>query len=179
MDLVWTSQVERNGTRGVDTADVAAIKAQTESTFPQQPESSPIRVSMPNTRSQTARSYRTNPLPTLEEDLRNLDVDDEGETAPQTRPQTPSLDHDAEAERREAEGIETRTTPRSRKITSSTHSFQIRLVRGADPNEGRCLITNLTSPAVQSCHLVAQATNAQMVRVSGFHKSSVLTEFDL
>ena len=175
MDPVWTSQVERNGTREVDTADVAAIKAQTESTFPQQPESSPIRVSMPNTRSQTVRSYGTNPLPTLEEDLRNLDMDDGGGTAPQTSPP----DREREAERRETEGIETRTTPRSRKITSSTHSFQMGLVRGADPNEGRCLITNLTSPAVQSCHLVAQATNAQMVRVSGFHKSSVLTKFDL
>jgi hypothetical protein len=172
MDPVWTGQVERNGTREVDTVDLAAIKAHSESTFPQQPESSPI--SMPNTRSQTARSYGTNPLPTLEEDLRKLDVDDGGETAPQIRPRTPSLDHDAEAERREAaeaEAIETRTTPRSRKITSSTHSFQMGLVRGADPNDGRCLITNLMSPAVQSCHLVAQATNAQTVRVSGFHIS--------
>ena len=126
---------------------------------------------MSNTRSQTWHSYRTNPLPALEEDLRNLNMNDEGETAPQTRPQTPSPDHDAEAGGREAKGIETRTTPISRKITSSAHSFPMGLALGADPNEGRCLITNLTSPAVQSRHLVAQVTNVQTVRVSGFHTS--------
>jgi hypothetical protein len=124
-----------------------------------------------NTHFQTAHSYRTNSLPALEGDLGNLDVDDEGETVPQTRPQAapPSPDHDAEGERREARGIETRTMPRSKKITSSAHKFQMGLVRGADHNEGCCLVTNLTSPAVQSCHLVAQATDAQMVRASGFH----------
>ncbi|KAF8557059.1 hypothetical protein OG21DRAFT_1494986 [Imleria badia] len=157
MNPAWTDRVERSGTREVDTVDLAAIKAQPDSTSHQQPESSPISMP-PITRSRTARS--TKPLPTLEEDLRNIDVsDNEGEAAPQTPPQTPAPAHDAEAEGPTAEDIETRTTPKSRKVASSIQSFQIGLVLAADPNEGRCLITNVPSPAtVQLCHLVAQAT---------------------
>ena len=112
----------------------------------------------PITRSRTARSYHTNPLTTLEEDLNNLDVsDNEGETAPQT----PAPDHNAEVERPEAE-LE------GRRVASSIHRFQIELVLAADPNKGRCLITNVSNPAtVQLCHLVAQATKTPTVRVSG------------
>ncbi|KAI9573777.1 hypothetical protein HD554DRAFT_2310386 [Boletus coccyginus] len=154
VDLVWTSQVERNGTR-VDTPDLAAIKAQPENTFPQQPESSSISMP-PKTRSQTARSRPPNSpsLATLEEELRNLDVEDDGRRSPQP----PSPDYDPADERREAEGLETRTTPKIRKKTRTVTSSQKDLARSADPNDGRCLITNRPEP-VQSCHLVAQATD--------------------
>ena len=175
MDPEWTGQVEKKGMREVDTVDLAAINAQPENTSPRQPEPSPVGMP-PITRSRTARSYHTNPLPTLEEDLSNLDVsNNEGETAPQTPPQTPAPDHNAEAERPEAEleGKEVRTTPKSRKVASSIQSFQIELVLAADPNEGRCLITNVPSPATVQlvCHLVAQATKTPTVRVSGLHMS--------
>ena len=150
----------------VGTVELAAIKVQP---FPQQPESSPIN--MAKTRLQTARSHSTNPttLPTLQEDFGNLDMGDEGETVPQGPPQPASQDNDAEVERREAEGIDMCTTPRSRKIATS-HSIQKDLVLHADLNYGRCLITNLLSPTtVQACHLVAQATRTQTVRVSVLH----------
>ena len=88
--------------------------------------------------------------------------------APQTPLQTPAPAHDAEAEGPTAEGIETRTTPKSRRVAYSNQSFQIGLVLAADPNEGRCLITNVPSP-VQLCHIVAQATKSPTVRVSGLH----------
>ena len=161
MDPLWTGQVEGNGTREVDAADLASIKAQPESTFPQQPESSPISMP-PKTRSQTARSRPPNPssLVTLEEELSNLHVEDD-----RRRPtQPPSPDYDPADERREAEGIETHTTPRIRKKTRTVTSSQRDLARNADPNNGRCLVTNRPEP-VQSCHLVAQATNHETVRV--------------
>ena len=171
MDPVWTGQVERNGTREVDTAELGAIKAQPdESTCPQQPGSSPITMS-PNTRPRTALSSRAKTLPTLEEGLVNLDVGDEGKTAPQTPPPASSPDHDAEAVRQEDEDIEIRTTPKTRKVTPSAQSFQWDLAIRADPNGGRCLITNLPSRAVQWCHLVAQATKPQTVGVYGLHTS--------
>ena len=164
MDLVWTGQVERNGTREVDAADLAAIKAQTGSTFAQQPESSPISMP-PKTRSQTARSRPQNPssLVTLEEELSNIHVED-GRTRPRRPTQPPSPDYDPADERRETEGIETHTTPRIRKKTRTATSSQRDLARDADPNNGRCLVTNRPEP-VQSYHLVAQATNHETVRV--------------
>jgi hypothetical protein len=156
--------VERNGTREVDTADLAAIKAQPESTFPQRPESSPISMP-PKTRSQTARSRPPNPssLVTLEEELRNLHVEDD-RTSPRRPTQPSSPDYDPADERREAECIESHTTPRIRKKTRTIGSSQKDLVRRADPNDGRCLVTNRPDP-VQSCHLVAQATDHETVRV--------------
>ena len=173
LDPVWTGQVEGNGTRKVDTETIKARPD--ESIFPQQPESSPIAMS-PNTRSRTALSSRAKTLPTLEEDLVNLDMGDEGKTAPQTPPPapppapSPGPDHDAEAARHEDEDIGIRTTPKTRKPTPSAQSFQWDLAIRADPNGGRCLITNLPSPTtVQWCHLVAQATKPQTVRVSRLH----------
>ncbi|KAI9573775.1 hypothetical protein HD554DRAFT_2052527 [Boletus coccyginus] len=152
VDPVWTGQVESNGTR--DTPGLAAIKAQPEST-PPQPESSSISMP-PKTRSQTARSRPPNSpsLATLEEELRNLDVEGDSRRSPQP----PSPDYDPADERREAEGLESRTTPKIRKKTRTVTSSQKDLARSADPNGGRCLITNLPEP-VQSCHLVAQATD--------------------
>ena len=107
----------------------------------------------PKTRSQTARSRPPNPssLVTFEEELGNLHVEDD-----RTKPQRPT--------RPEAEGVETHTTPRSRKITKTVTSSQKDLARDADPNNGRCLVTNRPDP-VQSCHLVARTTNHETVRV--------------
>ena len=160
---VWTSQVETKGTREVDAAGMAAIKVQSESTSPHPPRSPPI--SMPNTRSQTARSRPPNPptLATLDEELGNLNVED-GRTRHQSSTQPPSPDYDPADARREAEGIETRTTPRIRKKTRTVTSSQRDLARDADPSNGRCLVTNRPDP-VQSCHLVVQATNHETVRV--------------
>ena len=155
---VWTSQVERE-----DTADVAGIKAQSESTSPHPPRSPPINI--PNTRSQTARSRPPNPptLATLDEEFGNLSMED-SRTSPQSSTQPPSPGYDPADARRAAEGIETHTTPRIRKKTRTVTSSQRDLARDADPNNGRCLVTNRPDP-VQSCHLVAQATNHETVRV--------------
>ena len=162
--MVWTGQVERKGTREVDTVDlpVVAIKPQPESIFPHPPQSPPI--SMPNARSQTARSRPPNlpSLTTLDEDLRNLNVED-GRTRPRTPTQPPSPDYDPVDEIHEAEGIETQITGRIRKKTRTVASSQKYLTRNTNPNNGRCLITNRPEP-VQSCHLVAQATNHDTVR---------------
>ena len=119
----------------------------------------------PKTRSQTARSRPPNPssLVTLEEELGSLRVEDD-RTGPQRPTQPPSPDYDPADERREAEGIETHTTPRFRKIAKSVTSSQKDLARDADPNNGRCLVTNRPDP-VQSCHLVARATNHETVRI--------------
>jgi len=152
--------------------DLAAIKAQPESTYPQQPESPPISMP-PKTRSQTARSRPPNSpsLATLEEELRNLDVEDDGR-----RPaQPPSPDYDPADCRREAEGLETHTTPKVRKKTRTVTSSQRDLARSADPNGGRCLITNRPEP-VQSYHLVAQATDHETVR---FHVSQIMRLYSL
>ena len=159
---VWTGQAERKGTREMDAADLVAMKAQ-QSTFAHPPQSPPIN--MPNTRSQTARSRPPNPssLTTLDEELRKLNVDGGG-TKPGMQTQPPSPDYDPVDERREAEGMETHITPRIRKKTRTISSSQKHLARDADPNNGRCLITNQPDP-VQSCHLVAQATNHETVRV--------------
>ena len=120
----------------------------------------------PKARSQTARSRPPNPssLVTLEEELGNLHVEDD-RTRPRRPTQTPSPDYDPADERLEAEGIETHTTPRFRKTAKSvTSSSQKDLARDADPNNGRCLVTNRPDP-VQSCHLVARATNHETVRI--------------
>ena len=137
------------------------MAAQSESTSPHPPRSLPI--SMPNTRSQTARSRPLNSpsLATLDEELGNLE---DGRTKPQSSTQPPSPDYDPADVRREAKGIETRTTPRTRKKSRSvTRSSRKDLTRNADPNNGRCLVTNRPDP-VQSCHLVTQATNHETVR---------------
>ncbi|KAI9566854.1 hypothetical protein HD554DRAFT_2272926 [Boletus coccyginus] len=112
---------------------------------------------MLNTRSQTARSRPPNKpsLTTLGEEVRDLNVED-GRTSLPRRPTQLSPDYEPVDERREAEGIETHTTPRTRK--KSIASSPRNLARDADPNNGRCLVTNLPDP-VLSCHLVAQATN--------------------
>ena len=117
----------------------------------------------PKNRSQTARSRPPNPssLVTLEEELGNLHVEDD-RPRPQRPTQPPSPDYDPADERREAEGI--KTHKRFRKIAKSVTSSQKDLARDADPNNGRCLVTNRPDP-VQSCHLVARATNHETVRV--------------
>lgn len=76
-----------------------SIKAQPESTFSGQPESSPISMS-PKTRSQTARSRPPNPpsLATLEEELRNLDMENDRTKArrtpqPRASPNSGASDH--------------------------------------------------------------------------------------
>ena len=155
---IWTSQVGRE-----DTADVAGIKAQSENTSFHPPQSPPI--SMPNTCLQTARSRPPNPptLATLDEEFGNLSMED-SRTSPQSSTQPPSPDYDPADARREAEGIETHTTPRIRKKTRTVTSSQRDLARDADSNNGRCLVSNRPNP-IQSCHLVAQATNHKTVRV--------------
>lgn len=162
MSPVWTGQVERGDTHEVDTVDVEARKAQPESTFPRQPAPSPANMT-PKTRSQTAHSRPPNSqsLGTLEEEFTRLEVEDD-----RARPvQPPSPDYDPADERREAEGAETHGTPRFRKKAKSTiASSQRGLARAADPNGGRCLVTNRVEP-VQLCHLVAQATPYETVRV--------------
>ena len=146
-----------------DTADMAGIKAQSESTSPHPPRSPPINI--PNTRSQTAHSRPPNPptLATLDEEFGNLSMED-SRTSPQSSTQPLSPDYDPADMRCEAEGIETHTTPRIRKKTRTVTSSQRDLACDADPNNGRCLVTNWPDP-VQSCHLVAQATNHTTVQV--------------
>jgi len=127
----------------------------------------------PKTRSQTTRSRPPNSpsLATLEEELRNLDVEDDNR-----RPaQPPSPDYDPTDGRREAEGLETHSIPGVRKKTRTVTSSQKGLARSADPNDGRCLITNQPEP-VQSCRLVAQATDHETVR---FHASQIMRLYSL
>ncbi|KAF8121423.1 hypothetical protein EV363DRAFT_1364789 [Boletus edulis] len=127
--VVWTGQVE--------------INVQPESAAPQQPESS----MPPNTRSKTARSQPS----TLEEGIGKLELGDD--IPSRARQLSPA------AERRECEGIATNTTPRCRKMKSSTiRTEQRERALKADPHEGRCLITNQPKP-VDLCHLVARATD--------------------
>ncbi|KAF8434175.1 hypothetical protein L210DRAFT_3554295 [Boletus edulis BED1] len=146
---VWTGQVENNGTRGVDKANLD-INVQPESTAPQQPESS----MPPKSRSQTARSQLST-LPILEERIETLEL---GDDIP-SRDQQASPEYHPAAETREAEGIATNTTPRCRKMKSSTiRTEQRERALKADPHEGRCLITNRAKP-VDLCHLVAKATD--------------------
>ncbi|KAF8434167.1 hypothetical protein L210DRAFT_3506796 [Boletus edulis BED1] len=146
---VWTGQVENNGTREVDKANLD-INVQLESTTPQQPESS----MPPKTRSQTARSQLST-LPILEEGIETLEL---GDDIP-SRDQQASPEYDPAAERRDAEGIATNTTPRCRKMKSSTiRTEQREGALEADPHDGRCLITNRPK-AVELCHLVAKATD--------------------
>ena len=155
---IWTSQVERE-----DAVDVAGIKAQSESTSPHPPQSLPI--SMPNTCLQTAHSCPPNPptLATLDEEFGNLSME-YSRTSPQSSTQPPSSDYDPADARCEAEGIETHTTSRIRKKTRTVTSSQRDLACEANPNNGRCLVTNQPDP-IQSCHLVVQATSHETVQV--------------
>ena len=111
---------------------------------------------------QAARSRPPNP-PGLATDNEELNVEDDWSPI-----QPPSPDYDPADARREAEGIETHTTPRISKKTRSITSSQRDLIRNTDPNDSRCLVTNRPDP-VQSCHLVAQATNHETVRVYVYH----------
>ncbi|KAF8434154.1 hypothetical protein L210DRAFT_3649327 [Boletus edulis BED1] len=145
----WTGQVENNGTQEVDKANLD-INVPLESTTPQQPESS----MPPKSRSQTARSQLST-LPILEEGIETLEL---GDDIP-SRAQQSSPEYDPAAERRDAEGIATNTTPRRRKMKTSTiRTEQREGALKADPHEGRCLITNRPKP-VDLCHLVARATD--------------------
>ena len=89
---------------------------------------------------------------------------EDSRTSPQSLTQPPSPDYDPADARCEAEGIETHTTPRIRKKTRTVTSSQRDLAHDANPNNSRCLVTNRPNP-VQSCHLVAQATSYETVRV--------------
>ncbi|KAF8434173.1 hypothetical protein L210DRAFT_3554279 [Boletus edulis BED1] len=117
---------------------------------PQQPESS----MPPKSRSQTARSQLST-LPILEERIETLEL---GDDIP-SRAQQSSPEYDPAAERREAKGIATNTTPRCRRMKTSTiRTEQREGALKADPHDGHCLITNRPKP-VDLCHLVASATD--------------------
>ena len=104
----------------------------------------------PKTRSQTARSRPPNPssLVTFEEELGNLHVEDD-----RTKPQRPT--------RPEAEGVETHTTPRSRKITKTVTSSQKDLARDADPE------VFMTQLPFNNPKLLSHQNNS-LVKMSGF-----------
>ncbi|KAG8220319.1 hypothetical protein J3R82DRAFT_3523 [Butyriboletus roseoflavus] len=75
----------------------------------------------------------------------------------------PSPGYDPGANRKAKRTSKNEATPESRKKTgSSTGSKQKQSARAADPNKGRCLLTNLAE-AVQTCHLVAGATTSKAI----------------
>ncbi|KAG6370797.1 hypothetical protein JVT61DRAFT_11004 [Boletus reticuloceps] len=105
----------------------------------------------PKRRSQTTRSHP----PSLEKHIGKL----ESENDILSRAQQSSPEYSPMEEIREAEGIAASTTPRCKRTKTSTVRTEKReRAPNADPNNGRCLITNRPKP-VELCHFVPRATD--------------------
>lgn len=111
----------------------------------------------------TAISMLPSSVPTFEVP-RNVDAEGDG-TKPWRPTQSPSPDSECSLtiEKHETGGMETRTTPKSRRLTNTTSSHKDR-TRDNDPDWGRCFITNRPTP-VRLYHFVSQATDRDTVRV--------------
>lgn len=107
-------------------------------------------------RTKTAHSFQVPNVLDIREKLENLDVgsDDSGPV------QSSSSESYQAAER----GNEIHNTPKFRKLAQSVRTEHREAALGADPNQGRCLITN-RPPVVELCHLVANGTDDETVGV--------------
>ncbi|KAF8550575.1 hypothetical protein OG21DRAFT_1499702 [Imleria badia] len=98
-------------------------------------------------------------IPTLE-DPSNFGAGGDG-TKPWKPVQPPSPECPT-TKRHGVEGVETRTTSKSRRLTHTIASSQKDRERDTDPDQGRCFITNRPTP-LRLYHLVSQATDRETI----------------
>ena len=138
-------------TQQVDPEDLTTIKTEPEDPSTRQPESSSTNMPL-LTPSQTGAAHSSQAPNFLDvrEKLENLDAgsDDFG----------PVRSSSSESYQAAEQGNEIHNTPKLGKITQSVCTERREAVLKADPNEGRCLITNRPL-VVELCHLVANGTD--------------------